>query len=186
MSFRLPKHQPAPLRGSIGRSPLFPSMLEPESPGGVLRQGVNEQQSRSSYVGETSLTRSRTTSEFGTSRTITVTSERHSMKQKDQWLEAARKSTEHFRKHGSAVPLVWVRPIILSCDLDLTFARPSGSGRGQLHSTECSPFRRGSPGGSFVYRPCSFGGALHSVSASVLSLILQLQGGLRKYLIGPS
>ncbi|KAF9234592.1 hypothetical protein BU15DRAFT_52475 [Melanogaster broomeanus] len=30
------------------------------------------------------------------------------MKHKDQWLEDARRSTEHFKKHGSPIPLVWV------------------------------------------------------------------------------
>ncbi|KAI5983892.1 hypothetical protein EDD15DRAFT_1826638 [Pisolithus albus] len=32
----------------------------------------------------------------------------HDLLQKDQWLQAARESTEHFKRHGSPVPLVWL------------------------------------------------------------------------------
>ncbi|KIK17691.1 hypothetical protein PISMIDRAFT_214263 [Pisolithus microcarpus 441] len=32
----------------------------------------------------------------------------HDLLQKDQWLQAARESTEHFKQHGSPVPLVWL------------------------------------------------------------------------------
>lgn len=32
----------------------------------------------------------------------------HDLVQRDQWLQAARDSTEHFKQHGSPVPLVWI------------------------------------------------------------------------------
>ncbi|KAF9228098.1 hypothetical protein BS17DRAFT_692358 [Gyrodon lividus] len=82
-------------------------MPEPEPTSHVSRQSLGEQRTRQSFSSET---RSRTVSEFGAGRSFTppVIAEHHSMKQKDQWLEAARKSTEHFNKHGSPIPLVWV------------------------------------------------------------------------------
>jgi len=40
---------------------------------------------------------------FGSESTITTT------KHKNSWIEEARESTAHFKKHGSPVPLVWVR-----------------------------------------------------------------------------
>lgn len=36
--------------------------------------------------------------------------------QKDEWLEAARRSTEYFKRHGSPVPLVWVWLLFISCE----------------------------------------------------------------------
>ena len=52
--------------------------------------------------------KTRTLSDYG-SRPITPTVvEPRSAIQKDEWLVAARRSTEHFKKHGSPVPLVWV------------------------------------------------------------------------------
>ncbi|KAG6374071.1 hypothetical protein JVT61DRAFT_4712 [Boletus reticuloceps] len=48
-------------------------------------------------------------SEHAGSRPITpVVVETRSSLQKEEWLVAARRSTEHFKKHGSPVPLVWV------------------------------------------------------------------------------
>ncbi|KAI9453806.1 hypothetical protein HD554DRAFT_513636 [Boletus coccyginus] len=62
------------------------------------------------YTSRTLVTeKTRTLSEYGSSRPITPTVvEPRSAIQRDEWLVAARRSTEHFKKHGSAVPLVWV------------------------------------------------------------------------------
>ena len=48
--------------------------------------------------------RQRTLSSYG--RPGTPNSSRP--KQKDEWLKAAQESTEHFRTHGSPLPVVWV------------------------------------------------------------------------------
>lgn len=37
------------------------------------------------------------------------------MIRKEEWLEAARRSTDHFKRHGSPVPLVWVCLVFVSC-----------------------------------------------------------------------
>jgi len=52
--------------------------------------------------------RTRTLSEYGSRPITPLIVEPRNVIQKEEWLDAARKSTEYFRKHGSAVPLVWV------------------------------------------------------------------------------
>lgn len=65
--------------------------------------------------------RTRTMSEYSNSRSVTpAVVESRTVIQKEEWLEVARRSTEHFKNHGSPVPLVWVWPIFTYCDLRLT------------------------------------------------------------------
>ena len=52
--------------------------------------------------------RTRTISEYGSRPITPVVIEPRAVIQKEEWLAAARRSTEHFKKHGSPVPLVWV------------------------------------------------------------------------------
>ncbi|KAG8215207.1 hypothetical protein J3R82DRAFT_8748 [Butyriboletus roseoflavus] len=52
--------------------------------------------------------RTRTISEYGTRPITPTVVEPRSAIQKEEWLEAARRSTQHFERHGSPVPLVWV------------------------------------------------------------------------------
>ncbi|KAF8438544.1 hypothetical protein L210DRAFT_3404116 [Boletus edulis BED1] len=47
-------------------------------------------------------------SEHGSRPITPVVVETRSAVQKEEWLIAARRSTEHFKRHGSPVPLVWV------------------------------------------------------------------------------
>ncbi|KAG8215215.1 hypothetical protein J3R82DRAFT_8758 [Butyriboletus roseoflavus] len=83
-----PKH--ASLGGSLNRaSPLSTSAEY------TTRSFVTEQ-------------RTRTLSDFGSRPITPVVVEPRSVIQKEQWLEAARRSTEHFKRQGSPVPLVWV------------------------------------------------------------------------------
>ncbi|KIJ61245.1 hypothetical protein HYDPIDRAFT_31547 [Hydnomerulius pinastri MD-312] len=93
---------------SLTVSAEFGSMPEPQPTGtnfGTHRQSLSEQRPRQAFGDN----RSRPTSEYGVSRPITPAApqEPH-LRHKDRWLEAARESTEHFKKHGSPLPLVWV------------------------------------------------------------------------------
>ncbi|KAH7882190.1 hypothetical protein F5I97DRAFT_1931907 [Phlebopus sp. FC_14] len=80
---------------------------QPQPAGYLSRHSFSEH--RRSSLAET---RARSASELGGYRPSTPYSTavetHHHLKQKEPWLEAARESTDHLKKHGSPLPLVWV------------------------------------------------------------------------------
>jgi len=71
------------------------------------------------YTAQTLVTEkeTKTISDYGSRSATSTVAESHSTIQKDEWLAAARRSTERFKQHGSPVPLVWVWLLCIRCDL---------------------------------------------------------------------